>query len=200
MLNAVNSISATSASLFQRCARAPCGQGEAAPPDGDRKTAVVPQHRAGDVARAERRVRAQHPHPGGAAGFRDDRGVNDQPEGACALLLAPPGQPGDGNHRSARRGEDDAKQRVQPLHHAVTMAGALGGITEGRLHGVIDVDVGKLVGAGQQRSAGAQVDQQPRRERVELSNMTEGEGPEEQPKRARGADAGEQPAHHPMPR
>jgi hypothetical protein len=45
----------------------------------------------------------------------------------------------------------------------------------------------------------AEVDQQPGRDRVELPNMAEGEGPQERPERGRRADTGEQPAHRTVP-
>ena len=66
-------------------------------------------------------------------------------------------------------------RRVQAFHPAVATAGALLGVAEGRLHGVVDIDIGELVSTGQQRGLRAQVDQQPGRDRVELPDVAEGE-------------------------
>jgi hypothetical protein len=55
------------------------------------------------------------------------------------------------------------------------------GVAVGLAHGVVDVDVGQPFGAGQQRGVPGQVDQQPRRDRVELADMAERERAQERP-------------------
>jgi len=65
---------------------------------------------------------------------------------------------------------------LSPFHAGVTPAGALFGVAERGLHGVVDVDVAELVRTGQQRRGRAQVRQQPGGDRVELPDVAEGEG------------------------
>jgi len=59
----------------------------------------------------------------------------------------------------------------------------------------VDVEVGDLVGADQQRHAAGEVHQEPGRDRVELAHVAEGERPQERPECRGGTHRGEQPTH-----
>ena len=59
--------------------------------------------------------------------------------------------------------------------------GALLGEAVGRPDGVVDVDVGQRSRSRQQRCLPAQVDRQPGRDRVELTDITKGERAQERP-------------------
>ena len=100
----------------------------------------------------------------------------------------------------AERGRGHGReQRVQALRPGVAAAGALLGVAVGLPHGVIDVEVGQLVGAEQQRSPRGQIGQQPGRDRVELPDVAEGERAQERAQRRRRPHPGEQPVHPAVP-
>ena len=94
-------------------------------------------------------------------------------------------QPGGGDHRRRVRGGDDAQQRVESLHPGVAAPGAVLGVAVGLAQGVIDVDVGQLVGTDQQRRQRGQADQQPGGDRAELADVAEGEAAQERAQRGR---------------
>ena len=142
---------------------------------------LLPQDRRDDVALVERRVHPGDQHPGGAAAFRGDQGVGDEPVSALGAVGLPTTEPGAREQRAGARGANDPEQRVQALHAGVAATGAFLGVAEGLFHGVVDIDVSQLARAGQQRSCLAQVDQQPGRDRVELPDMPERERPQERP-------------------
>ena len=60
---------------------------------------------------------------------------------------------------------------------------------------VIDIDVGDLIGAGQQRRRLRQGEQQPGGDRVQLPDMAEGHRPQERAQRRRRPQPVEEPAH-----
>ncbi len=109
--------------------------------------------------------------------LRGAQGVRDEPVRALGALGGALPEPGGGDHRAADGGADDPQQHVQPLHAGVAPAGALFGVAERGLDGVVDVDVAELVRTGQQRRGRAQVGQQPGGDRVELPDVPEREGP-----------------------
>jgi len=65
----------------------------------------------------------------------------------------------------------------------------------GGLDGVVDVEVGDLLEPGQDRRVSAQGWQDPGRDSVQLPDVPEAEGPQEDPQRRRSPHTGEQPAH-----
>jgi len=168
-------------------------------PGGDREACLLPQGGGDHLGAVERRVRPQHQQPARARLVRRDQGVGDEAAGASGAIGRSLAQPGSGDHRRRGRRGDDRQQRVQALDPGVAAAGALLGVAVGLAQRVIHIDVGQLVGAGQQRRLTGQVDQQPRRHGVELTDMTEGERAQERPQRRRRPDPGEQPLHRTVP-
>jgi len=81
------------------------------------------------------------------------------------------------------RSAQGREEHVQALHPDVATTGALLGVAERRLHGVVDVEVSELVATRQERGLPAQVAQQAGVNGVELPDVTEGEGPQERPQR-----------------
>jgi len=88
---------------------------------------------------------------------------------------------------------------LRPFTPGVAAAGARLGVAVGLAQRVIDVEVGQLVGTGQQRHLPGQGDQQPGRHRVELTDVAEGEAAQERPQRRGRPHPGEQPAHRAVP-
>src|SRR5664280_413766 len=83
-----------------------------------------------------------------------------------------------------------AGSAFQALHPGVAVAGALLGVAVRGFHGVVDIDIGDLVRPGQQRAAPGQLGQQLAGDRVELTDVAEGERAQERPERARRQAAG----------
>jgi len=88
---------------------------------------------------------------------------------------------------------------ISAFHPGVAVPGALLGVAVRRLDGVIDVDERQHIGAGQHRRLRGEPGQQPGGDRVELADMTEGEGAQQRPQRRRRPDPAEQPAHPAVP-
>jgi hypothetical protein len=118
-------------------------------PGGDGETDLRAAGRGDHVVVVEGTVGTKHDQPfaAGAAGtgdLRRDECVCDQTSCAAGGVGAALTQAGRADHRRRQRGGDGRDQRVQALHSGVAVTGALLGVAVGRLHGVIDVDVGDL--------------------------------------------------------
>ena len=216
-VNAVYSISATSASLIQRCWSSSkialvyligvhaCGSmvvialrtAESCRAVIE-EAALVPARGCDHLMAVERGVRPQHPDPARAGGLGGDQRIGDQPGRALRAAGRAFAQPGRGDHRRRTRRAHGRDQRVQTLGAGVAATGSLLGVAVGLTDGVVDVDVGQLAGSGQQRRSPGQVDQQSGRDRVELPDMAEGEVPQERPQRRGRPNPVEEPTHPAM--
>ncbi len=205
--------SATSASEIHRCGFVPhrLGVADRGPrrlldagdrphhggvhPRGDRELGPVAADRGEHVGAVERRVRADDHQSGRPATPRRGKRVADQPGRAAGGVGRPLAQPGRGDHRCGQRGGHRRDQRVEALHPRVAVPGALLGVAVDLPHGVVDVDVGDLPGAGQQRGVRRQRGQEPGRHRIQLPDVAEGERPQERAQRRGCPHPGHQPAH-----
>ena len=97
-----------------------------------------------------------------------------------------------------RVGVPISRTRLGHRHEPGTLPGARLGVPVGGFDRVVNVDVGALVGASQDRGVLGQGDHEPGGDRVELADVPEREAPQERAQRGRGPDTGEQPAHPTM--
>ena len=144
-------------------------------PGGDREARVLPERGSDHVVAVVGRVGPQYQHATGAGLARRPQRIGDKTVGSAGRVRRALAQPGGSDHRRRRRRRDDRQQRVQGLDAGVAAASALLGVAAGLAQRVIDIDVGQLVGAGQQRRLASQIDQQPAANRVELPDMADGE-------------------------
>ena len=163
-----------------------------------------PAGRGDHVVAVEGTISAQDDQPRavratGASSLRGLQRITNEPGGAAGGVGAALAEPGRADHRCRQRRAHGRDQRVQALHAAVAEAGALLGVAVGRLHGVIDVDVGDLIGTSQQRCPAGELAEQRGRDTVELPDVPEGERPQERPQRRGGPDPTEQPVHPAVP-
>ncbi len=173
-------------------------------PGGDREPHLRPAGGRDHTMVVEGTVGAQHHQPGAvqpasAGGLRGLERVGDQPGRTTGRVGAALTQPGRADHRSGQRSRHDRDQRVQALHPGVAEPGALLGVAVGRPDRVIDIDVGDLVGTGQQRCPTGELGQHGGRDTVELADMTESERAQERAHRRGGPDPAEQPVHPAVP-
>ena len=107
-------------------------------------------------------------------------------------------QPGRHDHRRRRHAADRGRceQRVETFDAGVAVAGALLGVAVGGSHGVIHIEIRDLViGTRKHRTEFGEPGQHPRRDGVQLPNMTEPERAQERAQRRRCSRPGEQAAH-----
>lgn len=88
---------------------------------------------------------------------------------------------------------------VQAVDAGVAPVGALLGVAVSRPDGVIEIDEGHLLGAGQDRGRCGKSGQQSGGHGVELADVTEGEAAQERAQRRGRPDLVEQPAHPAVP-
>jgi len=149
---------------------------------GDGEPHLRPAGRGDHVMAVEGTVSAQNDQPSAARAARAGglgrvERVGDQPGRATSGVGAALTEPGRADHRRGQRCAHGRDQRVQSFHAAVAEAGTLLGVAVGRLHRVINVDVGDLVGAGEQRCPAAEFGEHRGRDTVELPDVPEGERP-----------------------
>ena len=108
-------------------------------------------------------------------------------------------QSGGRDHRSRLWRGGGGDQHVQPFHSAVAAGSGLLGVAIGLNDSVVNVHPHHPLRADQDGRLPGQPRQQPSGDRVELTNMPEGEGAQENAQRRRRPDTAEQPAHAAMP-
>jgi hypothetical protein len=155
------------------------------------------------AASVERRVHPnQHSRPGTEeAPSLLDR-IADQPLRAPRGVAGPLAESLSNDHRGARVGGQRGQQSVEATHSGIAEPNALLAMPVDLDDGVVDIEqCVPRVGGGwtgvpnHQPGEPGQRDQEPGGDRVELADVTEGEGPQERSQGRGGVGAGEDPAH-----
>ncbi len=213
-VNAVYSISATSASpdpplvfFFPDRLRVldpyPRRLGDAADRRGDRRIVagrdgdarIAPAGRGHDRVLVVGAVGAHRDRPGGPGPAGGGQAVTDQARPAVGRGHIAPPQPGADDHRGRHRCRERRDLRIQALDLGVPVGRTLLGVAVGAADRVVDIEVGHLIGTGQDRRVPGEAGQEPGGHRVQLPHMPERVGPQVRTQRGRRPHPGEQPGH-----